>query len=200
MALVKVRGASDVLAEPAAVSRYLAQHGVRSWAWDTGRLPEALRGRAPLGDADKAQVLDLYRQEIARERETHGYVTADVVSLAPTTPDLAAICARFDKEHTHDEDEVRFVVSGHGTFTVRGHHGEAIDITMGPGDAISVPRDRRHWFTLLPDRTIVTVRLFQDSKGWTPHYAGQGTGPTEVPGDALAGAFGLRSRAEPGER
>ena len=190
MALVKIRGARDVLADAASISGFLSRHGVSYQSWDTTRVPEAFRARSTLTDAQKAQVLELYRVEIARESQANGYVTADVVSLSPDNAKLPEICAKFDKEHTHDEDEVRFVVAGHGTFTVRGRSGEAIDITMSAGDYISVPRDRRHWFTLLPDRTIVTVRLFQDTQGWTPHYAGEGTGPTEVPGDLLESAYG----------
>jgi len=34
----------------------------------------------------------------------------------PATPNLEAMLARFDKEHTHDEDEVRFILSGRGIF------------------------------------------------------------------------------------
>jgi 1,2-dihydroxy-3-keto-5-methylthiopentene dioxygenase len=191
MALVKIRGSRDeVLTEARALSDFLAPHGISYRQWDTARVPQALRGLATLDDAQKAHVLSLYKSEIDAVSRENGYVTADVVSLSPDNPKLAEICAKFDKEHTHDEDEVRFVVGGHGTFTVRGRQGEAIDITMGAGDFISVPRDRRHWFTLLDDKTIVTVRLFQDTKGWTPHYAGSGTGATEVPRDALVAAFG----------
>jgi 1,2-dihydroxy-3-keto-5-methylthiopentene dioxygenase len=190
MALVKIRSSSEVLSEVADLTALLAANGIGYQHWDTARVPAALRGVATLSDEQKALVLSLFKQELDRESREHGYVAADVVSLSPDNPKLPEICAKFDKEHTHDEDEVRFVVGGHGTFTVRGRRDEAIDITMGAGDYISVPRDRRHWFTLLEDRTIVTVRLFQDTKGWTPHYAGSGTGATEVPAEWLARAFG----------
>ncbi len=190
MALVHVRGERAVIEERSAIEGFLSEHGVHYRRWGTERVPAALR-RSSLGDAEKARVLELYAREIAAEKEARGYVAADVVSLAPDNPKLDEICARFDKEHTHDDDEVRFVVSGHGTFTVRGNGEEAIDIAMGPGDFIVVPRDRRHWFTLLPDRTIVAVRLFKDSAGWTPRYAGSGTGATEIEATTLARAFEL---------
>ena len=45
-----------------------------------------------------------------------GYVTADVIDVNPSTPNLEAMLARFDKEHTHDEDEVRFILAGRGIF------------------------------------------------------------------------------------
>ena len=45
-----------------------------------------------------------------------GYVTADVIDVNAATPNLEAMLARFDKEHTHDEDEVRFILAGRGIF------------------------------------------------------------------------------------
>ena len=45
-----------------------------------------------------------------------GYVTADVIDVNPETPNLEAMLARFDKEHTHSEDEVRFILAGRGIF------------------------------------------------------------------------------------
>lgn len=189
MALVRVRGDDRTLEDRDAVSEFLAGHDVVYRRWGTERVPAALR-TSSLDEAGKRRVLELYANEIGEEEEARGYVAADVVSLAKDNPKLDEICAKFDKEHTHDDDEVRFVVSGHGTFTVRGRAGEAIDITMGPGDYIVVPRDRRHWFTLLADRTIVAVRLFKDHAGWTPRYAGTGTGPTEIPNPILRRVFG----------
>jgi 1,2-dihydroxy-3-keto-5-methylthiopentene dioxygenase len=190
MALVQVRGKRELIEDRSEIEGFLGEHGIHYRRWGTERVPTALR-RSSLDEAQKVRVLELYAPEIAAEKEERGYVAADVVSLAPDNPKLDEICAKFDKEHTHDDDEVRFVVSGHGTFTVRGHGAEAIDIAMGPGDFIVVPRDRRHWFTLLPDRTIVAVRLFKDSSGWTPRYAGTGTGPAEIATERLARTFEL---------
>jgi len=192
MALVKFRGETDVYRTEPDLRDLLAEHGVTYQRWGTERMPRELT-RSTLGDAEKARVLELYRDEIRREYSERGYVAADVVALAPDNPKLEEICAKFDKEHTHDDDEVRFVVAGHGTFTVRGARSrreDALDITLGPGDYIVVPKDRRHWFTLLADRTIVAVRLFKDQSGWTPRYAGSGTGPTEIPREDLDNAFG----------
>jgi 1,2-dihydroxy-3-keto-5-methylthiopentene dioxygenase len=191
MALVKFRGRKDVLSKRSDVESLLREHGVAYQRWGTERMPADLKGTT-LTDAQKTKVLELFAPEISRENAEKGYVTADVVALAPDNPKLGEICAKFDKEHTHDLDEVRFVVSGHGTFTVRGAGSaakEAIDITLGPGDYIVVPKDRRHWFTLLEDRKIVAVRLFKDQTGWTPHYAGTGTGPTEIPREDLSNTF-----------
>ena len=72
------------------------------------------------GSADV--VLDAYADEIEEMKRRGGYVTADVIDVNPETPNLEAMLARFDKEHTHSEDEVRFILAGRGIFflNIRG--------------------------------------------------------------------------------
>jgi 1,2-dihydroxy-3-keto-5-methylthiopentene dioxygenase len=82
--------------------------------------------------------------------------------------------AKFSKEHTHSEDEVRFILQGRGVFHIHATGPDGTDtvfaIEVGAGDLISVPIDTRHWFDLCDDRRIRAIRLFQDMSGWTPHY------------------------------
>jgi 1,2-dihydroxy-3-keto-5-methylthiopentene dioxygenase len=120
-------------------------------------------------DADAAEVLSAYAKEIDVLKTNGGYVTADVIDVSPTTPGLDEMLAKFDREHWHDEDEVRFVISGHGLFHIHGDDG-VVAIEVGPGDLIRVPRGTKHWFNLCADRRIRAIRLFQDTSGWTPHY------------------------------
>ena len=61
-------------------------------------------------------VLAAYADEIEEMKRRGGYVTADVIDVNPETPNLEAMLAKFDKEHTHDEDEVRFILAGRGIF------------------------------------------------------------------------------------
>ena len=105
----------------------------------------------------------------------NGYVERDEIALRPTTEGLDAICAKFDREHTHDEDEVRFVLEGEGIFDIRSRDDRSrgdrwMRVVVGEGDLIVVPKDRHHRFLLTDARTIRCVRLFQDRKGWVPHY------------------------------
>ena len=70
--------------------------------------------------------------------------------------------ARFDKEHTHDEDEVRFILAGRGIFFL--HLDErVVSVEVGPGDMLRVPRGTTHWFTLCEDRRIRAIRWFQQT-------------------------------------
>lgn len=99
-----------------------------------------------------------------------GYVTQDVVELGPETPDLDAVCAMFDKEHHHSDDEARFVLDGEGIFDVRSNDDRWMRIEVAAGDLLVVPRGRHHRFLLNEKRAIRCVRLFVDPAGWAAHY------------------------------
>ena len=127
-------------------------------------------------------------------------MTADVINVAPDTPGLDAMLAKFDKEHTHSEDEVRFTVRGHGVFWVNPDGDDPVfAVEVGPGDLLNVPRGTRHWFHLCDDRTIRCIRLFQATSGWTPEYVAEGVhtdhppvcwGPQFVASEAGSAALG----------
>jgi 1,2-dihydroxy-3-keto-5-methylthiopentene dioxygenase len=125
-------------------------------------------------DATDDEILDAYSDEIEQLKLQGGYVTADVINVVPTTPGLDAMLAKFNREHWHDEDEVRFIVKGHGLFHIAPVDGDVVAIEMEAGDMIRVPRGTRHWFNLCGDRTVRAIRLFQDVSGWTPHYTESG--------------------------
>lgn len=107
---------------------------------------------------------------IDRLKTANGYVHQDEVALHPHTPGLSEMCAKFIKEHLHDEDEVRYVLEGEGVFDIRSKDDRWMIITVEKGDLIVVPKDRYHRFALTDSRTIRCVRLFQDPKGWEPKY------------------------------
>jgi 1,2-dihydroxy-3-keto-5-methylthiopentene dioxygenase len=120
-------------------------------------------------DASTEDILNAYAKEIDQLKTLSGYVTADVINVSPQTPGLDEMLAKFDREHWHDEDEVRFVISGHGLFHIHSDRG-VVAIEVGAGDLIRVPCGTKHWFNLCGDRRIRAIRLFQDITGWTPHY------------------------------
>jgi len=125
-----------------------------------------LRGVAASDD----QVLSLYKPEVDRLMQERGYVAVDMVALKPTTPGLAEITARYDKEHHHVDDEVRFTVEGEGIFEIEGEKGEFLKFTATPGDLIVIPAYRRHLFYLTQQSHIRCIRLFLDRGGWEAHY------------------------------
>jgi len=124
--------------------------------------------------APAEELLAAYQPKIDELKARGGYVTADVIDVFQHTPNLDAMLNKFNSEHWHDEDEVRFIVEGHGLFHIHPESGPVFAIEVVAGDLIRVPRGTHHWFDLCVDRRIRAIRLFQDPTGWTPHYTSSG--------------------------
>ncbi|HMQ03679.1 MAG TPA: cupin domain-containing protein [Pyrinomonadaceae bacterium] len=166
MAVVDVPNKDLRLTEARDIAVYLAGIGIDYERW---------HNISELGpDASDEEILAFYSGEIEELKEKGGYVTADVINVMPDTPGLEEMLNKFNKEHWHDEDEVRFIVKGHGLFHIAPEGGDVVSIEMEAGDLIRVPRGTRHWFNLCGDRTVRAIRLFQDVSGWTPHYTNSG--------------------------
>src|SRR5215472_5934976 len=166
MAIVRIPDENRTLREVADIKAYLASIQIEYERW------EAKEPFAP--DAPPEEILAAYSAEIQALKTRGGYVTADVVDVSPATPNLEAMLARFNREHWHDEDEVRFIIYGRGLFHIHPSKGPLTAIEVEAGDLIRVPRATWHWFDLCGDRTIRAIRLFQDASGWTPHYTDSG--------------------------
>ena len=166
MAVVRVPEESRTLTDKKAITDYLASCGIDYEQW---RPEHQVAAEAPA-----AEILRSYAQEIDRLKARGGYVTADVIDVNPQTPGLDAMLAKFNREHWHAEDEVRFIVAGHGLFHIHPKAGPVVAIEVEAGDLIRVPRETFHWFDLCSDRRIRAIRLFQDMAGWTPYYTESG--------------------------
>ena len=164
MAVLRFPDTNQMIDNLAAIRSSLASLGIDYELWSLDRVPQ---------DCSADDVLAAYADEIAEMKERGGYVTADVIDVNPSTPNLDAMLARFDREHTHDEDEVRFILAGRGIFFLH-INGRVASVEVGPGDMLRVPRGTTHWFTLCEDRRIRAIRWFQDTTGWTPHYTDSG--------------------------
>jgi 1,2-dihydroxy-3-keto-5-methylthiopentene dioxygenase len=164
MAVLRFPPTNRVIENESEIRTSLAALGIEYERWDLSRVE---------ADASADAVLAAYDAEIDSMKQRGGYVTADVIDVSPATPNLDAMLARFDKEHTHSEDEVRFILAGRGIFFL--HLGEKVySVEVGPGDMLRVPRGTTHWFTLCEDRRIRAIRWFQQTEGWTPQYTGSG--------------------------
>lgn len=166
MAIVTVPDRNLRFEKPEDISNYLGSIGIDYERWDNiGQLDS---------DATDQEILDFYADEINMLKAKGGYVTADVINIVPTMPGLDEMLGKFNKEHWHDEDEVRFIVKGLGLFHIAPQNSEVVSIEMEAGDLIRVPKGTLHWFDLCGDRTVRAIRLFQDISGWTPHYTSSG--------------------------
>ncbi|MCG3125825.1 MAG: Acireductone dioxygenase [Phycisphaerae bacterium] len=189
MATLRIPEQSRTLSDAAEIVAFLRPFGMTYERWP---LEERV---SP--DASSDQILAAYAPEIDELKRRGGYVTADVINVTPDTPGLDALLNKFNKEHRHSEDEVRFIIKGQGLFHIHPDDGPVFSITVQAGDLITVPRGTRHWFDLCAERTIRAIRLFQDVAGWTPEYVDGGVhgdyvpmcwGPSYLPPRTLAPA------------
>lgn len=164
MAVLRFPSTSRTIENEDEIRTTLGSMGIDYERWSLDRVPP---------DSSAEAVLSAYSDEIEDMKRRGGYVTADVIDVHPETPNLEAMLAKFDKEHTHSEDEVRFILAGRGIFFLALEQG-VVSVEVGPGDMLRVPCGTRHWFTLCADRRIRAIRWFQDTTGWTPHYTASG--------------------------
>ena len=166
MAVLRIPDENRTISGRAEVAEYLGKIGIEYNVWQPSH---------PLApDASQDEILAAYSTEIEDLKARGGYVTADVISVTPQTPNLDTMLAKFSREHWHDEDEVRFIIQGRGLFHVNPQTSPVVAIEVEPGDLIRVPRGTLHWFDLCSTKQIQCIRLFQDPTGWTPWYTESG--------------------------
>ena len=166
MAIVTIPDEHRTVTEAQEIRTFLATIGIDYEQWQPAHEVAA--------DADAEEILDAYKEEIDKLKAAGGYVTADVVNITPQMPGLDELLAKFNREHWHDEDEVRFILRGRGLFHIHPPDHPVVGIEVVGGDLIRVPRGTRHWFNLCSEREIRAIRLFQDVSGWTPQYTESG--------------------------
>jgi 1,2-dihydroxy-3-keto-5-methylthiopentene dioxygenase len=182
VAVLRIPDEQRSLREDGEIRDYLAGIGIEYERWD-------LAGDVP-AEATPEQILSAYAPQIDELKRRGGYVTADVIDVNPGTPGLDTMLAKFNIEHRHDEDEVRYIIAGRGLFHIHPQNSPVVAIEVEAGDLIRVPRGTLHWFDLCGERRIRAIRLFQDMSGWTPHYTRSGVdrnyepvcwGPRHIP-------------------
>jgi 1,2-dihydroxy-3-keto-5-methylthiopentene dioxygenase len=162
MARIHIQDEDREITDVQQIREFLKPFGIWYEQWEVaGRIG---------AEATNEEILAAYAPEIDRLKAGGGYVTADVINVSPAIPNLDAMLAKFSKEHTHSEDEVRFTVKGSGVFHIHPKNGPVFGIQVESGDLINVPSGTQHWFDLCNDKTIRCIRLFQDQSGWTPQY------------------------------
>src|SRR5262245_64973670 len=166
MAYIRIPDENRTLSDQTEVAQYLATFGIDYERWNPAQPVAA--------GASSEEILAAYAPEIDKLKAQGGYVTADVIDVNPQTPGLEAMLAKFNREHWHDEDEVRFIIHGRGVFHIHAREGAVAAIEVEAGDLIRVPRGTWHWFNLCDDRRIRAIRLFQDPAGWAPNYTDSG--------------------------
>src|SRR6266436_4986962 len=101
MAMVRIPDEQRSIDDPAAIAAFLSTRGIDYERWTS---PSSVGA-----DAAPDTILAAYAYKIDELKARGGYVTADVIDVKPDTPGLDGMLARFNSEHWHDEDEVRFI-------------------------------------------------------------------------------------------
>ncbi|MEA5571178.1 1,2-dihydroxy-3-keto-5-methylthiopentene dioxygenase [Calothrix sp. UHCC 0171] len=133
---------------------------------------QELLAQDSLNDAEKETVLQGLDNYFEQLKQSAGYTSRDLIVLHPEIPNLDMMLAKFEKVHTHADDEVRYIVAGEGTFGFVRPDGSQVELTVQPQEYINVPAGTEHWFYLTPGKRIKAVRYFIGTDGWVPEYTG----------------------------
>ena len=166
MAVLRIPDENRSIKEYDGIRKFLANIGIDYERW------ECLEDIS--NETSSEQILSAYAKQINELKRRGGYVTADVIDVNPNTPGLDSMLAKFNIEHRHEEDEVRYIIDGRGLFHILPQNSPVSAIEVEAGDLIRGPRGTLHWIDLCVDRRIRAIRLFQDTSGWTPHYTHSG--------------------------
>ncbi len=153
----------------------LARLGIALKRWpapDSARAKELLDQQS-LNDSEKEELLKLVDSRFEELKRNKGYQTRDMVVIHEGIPNLAELLAKFDKIHTHSDDEVRYILAGSGYFGFVEPDGGQFLLEVTAGDYINVPANAEHWFEMRGCTRCKAVRYFIDTSGWTPHYTGR---------------------------
>ncbi|KAI9456043.1 1,2-dihydroxy-3-keto-5-methylthiopentene dioxygenase [Lactarius psammicola] len=147
---------------------------------DSGRPidPEHLRKLGVLYWTIPLDTAGGYEAEIDRIAEQQGYKNRDTINCTKEgLGDLyeSKLKSFFD-EHMHEDEEIRYILSGSGFFDVRElPSDEWIRIHVLPGDLLVIPAGIYHRFTLDELNGIKALRLFKDEPKWIPYSRSQET-------------------------
>ena len=97
------------------------------------------------------------------------YSDMDMVEMDRSTEGKEEIRAKFIREHTHSDDEVRWFAKGRGTFGFN-FDGVTMELHCKKGDYIEIPAGTKHWFDCGEQPYFRVYRYFADAPNWVPLY------------------------------
>ena len=154
------------------ISRELSSLKIKLNYWPVGDNPEIhnLLVKDVLSDDEKEGLLQSLDNYFEQLKETAGYRSRDLMAIYPEIPNLDAMLSKFDKCHTHADDEVRYIVAGESIFGFVRPDRSQVELTLQAQEYINVPANTEHWFYLTPEKRVKAVRYFISTEGWVPNY------------------------------
>ena len=154
----------------ATIQQTLAPLQVQLSKWPIQEQVAQLLHKAQLTDMEKETITSAHDVYFEQLQDEHGYQSRDLIVLHPDIPNLDALLEKFSRIHTHDDDEVRYIVDGSGIFGFVLPNEEQVLLTIEAGEFIHVPKDTEHWFVLTEQKRIKALRYFTTTDGWSPNY------------------------------
>lgn len=152
------------------ITPLLSQLNVQLNYWPSDRARQDLLTKKSLESAEKEELLqsvDHYFEYLKTEKD---YQSRDLVVLHPDTENLDLLLNKFASCHTHDDDEVRYILDGEGVFGFVFPDGTQAELTVQAQEYINVPKNTEHWFHLTSAQRVKAVRYFVNTDGWVPVY------------------------------
>jgi 1,2-dihydroxy-3-keto-5-methylthiopentene dioxygenase len=156
------------------ISRELASLKVELNYWSVGDNLEIreLLARESLNEEEKERVLQALDGYFEQLKQNLGYRSRDLIVLNPDLPNLDALMSKFERCHTHADDEVRYIIDGEAVFGFVRRDRSQVELTIQPEEYINVPAGTEHWFHLTDKKRVKAVRYFVTTEGWVPEYTG----------------------------
>ncbi len=151
----------QLVANSTEITYMLEEIGVRFEQWSTDVKFES--------SATESDVLLAYKDDIFRLQQEEGFQSVDVLRMLPDNPQKDTLRAKFLREHTHNEPEIRFFVEGSGLFYLHVQD-EIYRVQCEQGDLISVPAEAPHWFDMGTEPRFTAIRFFTRPDGWVAQY------------------------------
>ena len=154
------------------IARELTPFKVQLNYWSVGDNPDTrnLIAQEALTEEEKEQVLQALDGYFEQLKERDGYQSRDLIVLHPNIPNLDVLLSKFERCHTHADNEVRYIIDGEGVFGFVRPDASQVELTIQPEEYINVPAGTEHWFYLTETKRIKAVRYFNTTEGWIPEY------------------------------
>jgi len=164
------------------IARELAPLNVQLNYWAIGEKAQIrqLLSQESLTEAEKERVLESLDHYFEQLQQTGGYQSRDLIVLHPNTLNLNTLLSKFNRCHTHADDEVRYIIDGEGVFGFVRPDGSQVELTIQPEEYINVPAGTEHWFYLTDSSRIKAVRYFTTTGGWVPEYSNSRLGEVHL--------------------
>ena len=153
----------------------LAKIGIQVKYWNVDPECRSILENPDLTAEQMDFVLDKHVHYFQDLQSAEGYKTQDMICLHGDMADIDDQVELFSRSHYHDDDEVRFVVDGEGSFGFFHPDGRHMLLTMQAGEYINVPAGMEHWFRLTPLKRIKTIRYFKEAALWSAEFTDKKT-------------------------